>query len=223
MKPSSFFDAQHHDDLAPLPLHYRLLRRFEVSREETAAALLPGGASLLDIGCGDGSAAGLLADRYQRIVATDIAPSTVAEAAARHPKIAQWMVLDASRTLPFADSSFSTVISLSTLQYLFDPASFLAEVHRVLAPGGLVLVETPNMAYLPQRLRLLAGRPIRTSYWRHGIDGGNLHYFTVDSLRELVADNGFSPERVTGSGIFAQVRSWRTSLLCGNIFVLARK
>jgi SAM-dependent methyltransferase len=223
MKPSSFFDAQHHDDLLPLPLHYRLLRRFEVSREETAAALLPGGPSLLDIGCGDGTAASLLAGRYRRIVATDIAPATVAEAAARHPGTAEWMVLDASRALPFADASFSTVISLSTLQYLFDPSSFLAEVHRVLAPGGLVLIETPNMAYLPQRLRLLAGRPIRTSFWRRGIDGGNLHYFTVASLSSLIAEQGFSPERVTGSGVFAALRSWRTSLLCGNIFVLARK
>lgn len=223
MKPSSFFDAQHHDDLEPLPLHYRMLRRFEVTRETTAAALLPGGPSLLDIGCGEGVATELLASRYRRIVATDIAPSTVAEAAARHPGIADWMVVDASRPLPFADASFSAVMSLSTLQYLFDPSSFLAEARRVLTPGGVLLVETPNMAYLPQRLRLLAGRPIRTSYWRHGIDGGNLHYFTVDSLRALVSDAGFTPERVTGSGVFAPLRRWRTSLLCGNIFVLARK
>jgi SAM-dependent methyltransferase len=136
---------------------------------------------------------------------------------------ARWLVLDASRALPFADASFSTVVSLSTLQYLFDPAAFLAEARRVLKPGGQLLVETPNMAYLPQRLRLLAGQPIRTSYWKQGIDGGNLHYFTVDSLRQLVAEAGFAPEKVTGSGVFAPLRTWRVSLLCGNIFLLASR
>jgi hypothetical protein len=79
------------------------------------------------------------------------------------------------------------------------------------------------MAYLPQRLRLLAGRPIRTSYWTKGIDGGNLHYFTVDSLRRLMSAAGFAIEVVTGSGVFAPLRTWRVSLLCGNIFIRGRR
>jgi SAM-dependent methyltransferase len=193
------------------------------ARREVASSLLPGGEALLDIGCGDGELAARAAGRYARIVAADISPSVVREAAHRRGAIAQWWVLDASRALPFAAASFTTVVSLSTLQYLFDPAAFLAEAWRVLRPGGHLLVETPNMAYLPQRLRLLAGRPIRTSFWKHGIDGGNLHYFTVDSLKQLVADAGFTPLAVTGSGVLATVRTWRVSLLCGNIFLLARK
>jgi SAM-dependent methyltransferase len=220
---SDIFDAQHEGELLPLPLHYRLLRRFEVSRTDAAAALLDGGEALLDVGCSDGELVARVAGRYRRTVAADIAPAAVAAAARRHGEAARWICLDASRTLPFADSSFSTVVSLSTLQYLFDPSAFLAEVHRVLAPGGRLLVETPNMAYLPQRLRLLAGRPIRTSYWKHGIDGGNLHYFTAQSLQQLVAAQGFTPLLVTGSGVLARWRTWRVSLLCGNIFVLAQR
>ena len=220
-KASQFFDEQHGDNLLPLPLHYRILRRFEVTREETAAALLPGGDALLDIGCGDGELVARVAERYPRIVGGDISPAVVEEASRRRGAVARWMVLDASRTLPFADGSFSDVVALSTLQYLFDPAAFLREAHRVLRPGGRLLVETPNMAYLPQRLRLLAGRPIRTSFWKHGIDGGNLHYFTVDSLRDLVTAAGFTPSAVTGSGVFARARTWRVSLLCGNVFLLA--
>lgn len=222
-KASQFFDAQHGEDLLPLPLHYRLLRRFEVTREEVAASLLPGGEALLDIGCADGEVIARVADRYRRIVGADISPAVVQEAAQRRGAIARWSVLDASRALPFADGSFDAVVSLSTLQYLFDPAAFLREAHRLLRPGGRLLVETPNVAYLPQRLRLLAGQPIRTSFWKHGIDGGNLHYFTVDSLRELVRAAGFTPAAVTGSGVFATVRTWRVSLLCGNVFVAATR
>jgi hypothetical protein len=81
----------------------------------------------------------------------------------------------------------------------------------------------PNVTYLPQRLRLLAGRPIRTSYWRRGIDGGNLHYFTVESLTALVRAAGFTPRTLTGSGVMAPLRAWWVSLLSGNIFLLAQK
>ena len=79
------------------------------------------------------------------------------------------------------------------------------------------------MAFLPQRLRLLFGRPIRTSYWRHGIDGGNLHYFTVSVLRRLLRSAGFETEVVTASGIFAAIRTWWVGLLCGDIIVLGRR
>jgi hypothetical protein len=72
-------------------------------------------------------------------------------------------------------------------------------------------------------LRLLAGLPIRTSYWRHGIDGGNLHYFTVDSLRQQVERCGFQTQSISGSGVFASLRTWRVSLLCGNVFLLATR
>jgi SAM-dependent methyltransferase len=222
-KASQFFDSQHHEDQLPLPVHYRLLRRFEVTREEVAAALLTGGDALLDVGCGDGEVIARVADRYSAIVGADISPAVVREAARQRGAVARWIVLDASRTLPFSDGSFSAIVSLSTLQYLFDPSAFLREARRLLRPGGRLLVETPNMAYFPQRLRLLAGRPIRTSYWKHGIDGGNLHYFTVDSLRDLVAAEGFEPIAVTGSGVFAPLRTWRVSLLCGNVFIAATR
>lgn len=223
MKTSDFFDAQHDDDLLPLPVHYRLLRRFEVTRDEVASSLLTGGESLLDVGCGAGQVVKSVANRFNRVVAADIAPRIIRDTARRCGPIASWTVLDASRPLPFADETFSNVVALSMLQYIFSPESLLREVHRVLRPRGEILVETPNIAYFPQRLRLLAGRPIRTSFWKHGIDGGNLHYFTVDTLRTLVTEAGFLPTRITGSGILAQIRTWRVNLLCGNIFVLAVK
>jgi SAM-dependent methyltransferase len=220
----AFFDRQHGDDQRPLPLHFRLLRRFEQPREAAVAALLPGGRALLDVGCGDGTLARQVADRYAAITATDVSPAVLADAralAAGLPHIS-FAALDANAPLPYPDAAFDTVVSLSTLQYLFDPERFLAEARRVLAPGGTLVVEVPNMAYLPQRLRLLAGQPIRTSFWQHGIDGGNLHYFTGALLAALVRKAGFTVDRVTGSGVFAPLRSWRPSLLCGNLIVRGR-
>jgi SAM-dependent methyltransferase len=225
MSTASFFDKQHASDHLPLPLWFRMLRRWEVRRTDQAAKLLPAGSSWLDLGCGDGEFVERVGPRFQRVVATDVSPEAIDQARARlggEGAHVAWKVLDGNDRFPFADGEFDTVSSLSTLQYIFDPDAFLAEAHRVLRPGGHLLIEVPNVAYLPQRMRLLFGQPIQTSFWKHGIDGGNLHYFTVATLYELVARAGFRPLRHTGSGVFAAARTWRVSLLCGNIMLLAR-
>ena len=227
MNEREFFDRQHTAEQRPLPLHFRLLRRFEQSRESAVAALLPGGRAMLDVGCGDGTLARQVAGRYDGITATDVSPAVLAEAqqatSASNIGNIRFAELDANRPLPYPDAAFDTVVSLSTLQYLFDPEAFLAEVSRVLAPGGTLVVEVPNMAYLPQRLRLLAGLPIRTSFWTKGIDGGNLHYFTGALLAALVRRAGMTVDKLTGSGVFASIRSWRPGLLCGNLIVRGRR
>jgi SAM-dependent methyltransferase len=225
---SSFFDDQHTSDQLPLPRWFRVLRRWEVTRVDVAAALLPAGRALLDVGCGDGELVARVGQHFAQIVASDVSGAALEQARARcaglpDSPVIDFRVLDASQPLPFANASFDTAVSLSTLQYIVDPELFLRELQRVLVPGGKLLIEVPNMAYLPQRLRLLAGKPIRTSFWKHGIDGGNLHYFTLASLLELLAQAGFRPLRHTGSGVFAPLRSWRPSLLCGNLFVLAQR
>jgi SAM-dependent methyltransferase len=225
---STFFDRQHSSELRPLPLAFRLLRRWEVTRVETAARLLKPGEKALDVGCGDGELACRVADRFRSMVIGDVAPVAVERSAQRLREAGlqdriQCRVLDADEELPFADGEFDTLVCMGTLYYLFDPEAFLAEAWRVTAPGGQLLVEVSNMAYLPQRLRLLIGRPIRTSFYRHGIDGGNLHYFTVGLIERLVREAGFAPRRVTGSGIFAALRTWWVSLLCANVILVAEK
>jgi len=112
---------------------------------------------------------------------------------------------------------------MSMIQYLFDPEEFLREIARILSPSGSFVLEVPNMAYLPQRLRLLVGKPIQTSLSSLGIDGGNLHYFTVRTIKQLLRTAGFKIRRVTGSGVLAPLRSWWVSLLSGDIVILAEK
>ena len=228
MSSSSFFDDQHTSDQLPLPLWFRAVRRWEVKREHVAALLLPKGGRLLDLGCGDGQLAARVAQDFERIVATDVSPAAIEQAkqlltTTPRAERVEFRVLDGNQAFPFDAHSFDCAVSLSTLQYIFDPEAFLRECARVIKPAGHLLIEVPNVAYLPQRLRLLVGKPIQTSFWKHGIDGGNLHYFTLDSLTAIIEAAGFRPLRHTGSGVFAALRTWRTSLLCGNMFVLAQR
>jgi SAM-dependent methyltransferase len=89
---------------------------------------------VLDVGCGRKPYAHLT--RATRYVGVDIdTPATRALAAADH-------YYD-GRTLPFADASFDAVLCSQVLEHVFTPAEFLREIHRVLRPGGVLLLATP--------------------------------------------------------------------------------
>jgi SAM-dependent methyltransferase len=53
---------------------------------------------------------------------------------------------DLNQPLPYATGSFQCVIGLSVLEHLLKPCAFLREAHRVLAPGGTLIILTPNIS-----------------------------------------------------------------------------
>jgi SAM-dependent methyltransferase len=99
------------------------------------AHLLTG--ELLDVGCGQKPYERLLAPRLSRYVGLEH-PET------RHhrEKVDVWG--DAA-ALPFDDASFDTVVSFQVLEHVPEPREVLAEMHRVLRPGGTLFVTTPFM------------------------------------------------------------------------------
>ena len=63
---------------------------------------------------------------------------------------------------PIADSSFDVVLLTEVFEHLREyPARTLAEGHRILRPGGLLVLSTPNSTYILNRLRLLCGTSTR--------------------------------------------------------------
>lgn len=106
-----------------------------------AEPLLPAG-RLLDLGCGVGHSYHLLAPR--ETVGVDIEPEVLAEQE-RETAAADM------RRLPFDDGEFASVLSVQSLEHVPDPERVLAEVVRVLGPGGVAVFITPN--------RLTLGRP----------------------------------------------------------------
>ena len=106
------------------------------------------GDAVLDIGCGPGwfwpAAAPLLPDRLELTLA-DQSPGMVKEALERCDGLKRWTVTGTeadAATLPFADASFDAVIAMHMLYHVPDQARAIAEMHRVLKPGGLLAVTT---------------------------------------------------------------------------------
>ena len=121
-------------------------------RRATLALLadLPPG-RVLDAPCGDGALARELSARGWRVCAADIAPV--------HIDGVTSLRLDLDETLPFSDGAFHAVVSLEGIEHLLSPARCLAELCRVLRPGGRLVVTTPNVNNLQSRWHyLIAGR-----------------------------------------------------------------
>ena len=119
---------------------------------------LPPATRVLDAGCGEG----VLIEEYADRLAIE-----GVDANYESPRVRRGTIT----ALPYGDDSFDRALCLDVLEHLSfeeQPAA-LAELHRVLKPGGELLVSVPNLAHLQSRIHfLLLGRLIRTaSEYKH--------------------------------------------------------
>ena len=105
-----------------------------VATYRLCAPLLPDG-RVLDLGCGTGHSFSALAPR--ETVGVDLSAEALA-GQERETHVADM------RALPFADASFASVLSVQSIEHVPDPERVLAEVVRVLVPGGTAIFVTPN-------------------------------------------------------------------------------
>lgn len=120
-------------------------RRHEVVYEQVAA--LVEGARVLEAGCGEGYGADLLSRSAALVHALDYDEYATGHVRRAYPRLP--VVRGNLVALPFADASHDAVVSLQTIEHLWDQPAFLAECVRVLRPGGLLVVSTPNTLTFP--------------------------------------------------------------------------
>ena len=96
---------------------------------------------LLDVGCGSKPFAPLFAGRVQRYWGSDLRAS-------RYLGQARPDAFATAEAQPFRSGTFDTVLGLSMLTYLPEPGRMLAEAHRVLKPGGMLILEFTQMVPL---------------------------------------------------------------------------
>lgn len=104
----------------------------------------PEGLSILDVGSGVGITDRYLVDIFKHVNGVDISAESIRTAAAANPK-ASYTHYDGS-TLPFADGGFDLAFAICVLHHVApsDWDRFVTEMHRVVRPGGLVLVFEHN-------------------------------------------------------------------------------
>lgn len=143
---------------------------------------LPRGARVLDIGCGRGVLLSAFADEgfeAHGVERSEAAASGVDPRAAVRiaPRIAE---------AGYPDAHFDGVILWHVLEHLPDPRETLAEVHRILRPGGTLVVAVPNFSSFQSRW---AGPA-----WFHLDLPRHLYHFSLDALRRLLSREGFQSD-----------------------------
>jgi GT2 family glycosyltransferase/ubiquinone/menaquinone biosynthesis C-methylase UbiE/glycosyltransferase involved in cell wall biosynthesis len=102
------------------------------------------GRDVLDVAAGEGYGSALLADVARSVVGVELDAASVKHAREAYPREnLRFLEGDATR-MPLPDACVDIVVSFETLEHLGDHDRFLSEVRRVLRPGGLFLVSTPD-------------------------------------------------------------------------------
>ncbi len=189
------------------------------------------GERVLDVGCGNGVVLYNLQEHFRELHGTEFAFSRVISARETLKDLPAYVIQNNIEDgLPYPDTYFDTVISAATIEHVVDVLYALKEMYRVLKPGGRLLLITPNVAKLTNRLRLLLGKFPSTSFDNEGVnfthanvlmDGGHFHYFTYRSMRLFCQQAGFKPIYSYGIGTFGRLHQLWPKLLSGNIVLLA--
>jgi SAM-dependent methyltransferase len=168
------------------------LRAFE-------ALQLPVATRILDAPCGDGGLAATLRAAGYDAHGADLGSAGAAMLGAAYHEA------DLNQPLPFPDASFGAVFSVEGIEHLENRYLYARELHRVMAPGGALILTTPNIVSLRSRVRFFASgfyhrdsRPLvetaRNPFHHIGLG-------TVADLRYILHTSGFRLERVAHTHI----------------------
>lgn len=162
---------------------------------------LRAGASLLDLGCGPGVLLRALAVSAPGVCAAGLDAGAARLAEARSAPTSAPLLLGDGQRLPFRDGAFDRVLAAEVLEHLPDDRAALAEIARVLSPGGLLAVSVPHADYpllwdpINRLWTALGGAPFRSGPLV-GIWTGHERLYRPDDLAGRVEAAGLEVVRV---------------------------
>jgi 2-polyprenyl-3-methyl-5-hydroxy-6-metoxy-1,4-benzoquinol methylase len=109
---------------------------------------------------------------------------------------------DCNQDFDFADdSSIDIVFAGEVIEHIYDDRRFLEQLHRVLRPGGVVALTTPNLFFLVNRIVMPFGRMPFFAYAPY-----HYHMYSRSTLVALAGECGFEVRRVTSSHVLVSTR-----------------
>ncbi len=161
------------------------------------------GRSAIDVGCGAGLLAEPLARMGAKVTGVDAAPENIA--AARAHAAGQGLTIDyfAGELAALPPATFDFVTSMEVVEHVTDPAAFIVELAARLAPGGLMILSTPNRTMLSKLLLVEAAErvgavPRGTHDWDQFLKPDELTKLLEDAGLEVVDRTGLLPSLAKG-------------------------
>ncbi|GIV80633.1 MAG: hypothetical protein KatS3mg050_5027 [Litorilinea sp.] len=218
---------------APIPPSPICVHGYPRDRNQALVYLARPGGRLLEVGCGSGVVLATLAPQYDQVVGTELSSNRAQAARQRLAHLANVEIVTGTLEdlLALNPEPFDVILWADVIEHIPDVIQAMASLAKLARPGTQLVTVTPNVAYLPHRLRLLLGRAPVTSLPLHGnhgfrekphetelLDGGHLHYFTYRQLEILYQVAGFHPRRRLGIGRrLSRLRNLWPTLLSGEV------
>ena len=148
--------------------------------------------NVLDVGCGTGPVIELLATKYpeKHFVGLDITPAMIEVARSKGLPNAEFVVGDAE-SLPFGDGGFDAVLCSNSFHHYPNPGAFLREAHRVLRPGGKLILRDYTSNDVVVWLMNTFEMPLA-----HLVGHGDVRILKMGEYRELMEAAGFAIEKL---------------------------
>lgn len=117
------------------PIHHRLLKAYVIARDYVHG-------DVLEVGCGEGRGISLLIDQVKTFTALDKIEEALVKLREKYPQ-AKFI---SGNIPPFhaPSDSYDVVVSFQVIEHIKDDGAYLREIYRVLKPGGIALITTPN-------------------------------------------------------------------------------
>jgi ubiquinone/menaquinone biosynthesis C-methylase UbiE len=180
------------------PIHQRLFKAYVVAEDYVKG-------DVLEVGCGEGRGVALLMQHASTFTAVDKIKPVIDELQQKFPT-GKFMSMNIPPLSGLSDNTYDSIVSFQVIEHIQDDFLFLKEIHRVLKPGGVALLTTPNRRmslsrnpwhireYLPAELTALA-KKIFAHVEMKGITGN-------EKVMTYYQENKRSVERITRFDIF---------------------
>jgi len=118
------------------PIHQRLFKAYVVAKDYVQG-------NLLEVGCGEGRGINLMLERTASYTAIDKIAPVIEDLQKKYPQ-GKFMSMNIPPFGGVADNQFDSVVSFQVIEHIGDDRGYLKEIHRVMKPGSVALITTPN-------------------------------------------------------------------------------